>query len=100
MILGKFFHIDFGFILGKDPKVYPPPLKLCSEMVEGNKTKQSKYYFFKPKFHKSGMGGKNSEGYMLFQKKCIAAYLYLRKYAKLILNLFHLMLDSGIKVRI
>lgn len=47
-----------------------------------------------------GMGGKNSEGYMLFQKKCIAAYLYLRKYAKLILNLFHLMLDSGIKVRI
>ena len=44
------------------------------------------------------MGGKNSEGYMLFQKKCVAAYLYLRKYAKLILNLFHLMLDSGIKV--
>lgn len=81
MILGKFLHIDFGFILGRDPKVYPPPVKLCIEMVEG-------------------MGGKNSEGYKTFQKKCIECYLYLRKYAKLILNLFHLMLDSGIKVRI
>ena len=40
-ILGKFFHIDFGFILGKDPKVYPPPLKLCSEMVEGKKNKNN-----------------------------------------------------------
>ena len=28
-------HIDFGFILGKDPKPYPPPIKLCKEMVEG-----------------------------------------------------------------
>lgn len=44
------------------------------------------------------MGGKNSEGYKIFQKKCVEAYLYLRKYAKLILNLFYLMLDSGIKV--
>lgn len=31
---GKMFHIDFGFILGKDPKPYPPPFKLCPEMVE------------------------------------------------------------------
>lgn len=32
---GKFWHLDFGFILGKDPKPYPPPFKLCSEMIEG-----------------------------------------------------------------
>ena len=32
---GKMFHIDFGFILGEDPKPYPPPFKLCKEMVEG-----------------------------------------------------------------
>ena len=42
-----------------------------------------------------GMG--NLENFKLFKRKCIDAYLYLRKYAKLILNLFQLMIDSGIK---
>ncbi|KAL4462880.1 hypothetical protein ABPG72_019023 [Tetrahymena utriculariae] len=77
-ITGKFFHIDFGFILGQDPKPYPPPLKLCRQMIEG-------------------MGGKDSKVYAEFRKKCVHAYIYLRKYAKLIVNLFHLMIDSGIK---
>lgn len=31
---GRLFHIDFGFILGRDPKPFPPPMKLCKEMVE------------------------------------------------------------------
>jgi phosphatidylinositol 3-kinase len=75
---GKFLHIDFGFILGKDPKPYPPPLKLCKEMVDG-------------------LGGKTNDNYNKFRRKCVEAYIYLRKYAKLIVNLFHLMLDSGIK---
>ncbi|EGR27588.1 phosphatidylinositol 3-kinase, putative [Ichthyophthirius multifiliis] len=75
---GKFFHIDFGFILGQDPKPYAPPLKLCKQMVEG-------------------MGGVQSKVYQDFKKKCVNAYIYLRKYAKLIVNLFYLMIDSGIK---
>lgn len=48
--LGQFFHIDFGFILGKDPKVLPPPLKLCSEMVEGTLFLLI-YYDFYSKFY-------------------------------------------------
>ncbi|CAI9756282.1 unnamed protein product [Fraxinus pennsylvanica] len=28
------FHVDFGFILGRDPKPFPPTMKLCKEMVE------------------------------------------------------------------
>uniref|UniRef100_A0A0D6QW47 phosphatidylinositol 3-kinase n=2 Tax=Araucaria cunninghamii TaxID=56994 RepID=A0A0D6QW47_ARACU len=31
---GRLFHVDFGFILGHDPKPFPPPMKLCKEMVE------------------------------------------------------------------
>lgn len=75
---GNFFHIDFGFILGKDPKPYPPPLKLCKEMVEG-------------------MGGRNSKDYDSFRLKARDAYNYLRKYGTLIITMFQIMIDSGIK---
>ncbi|GAV07977.1 hypothetical protein RvY_17746-2 [Ramazzottius varieornatus] len=31
---GNLFHIDFGYILGRDPKPMPPAMKLNKEMVE------------------------------------------------------------------
>ena len=34
---GRLFHIDFGFIMGRDPKLFPPPMKLCREMVEARR---------------------------------------------------------------
>ncbi|KAL9641989.1 hypothetical protein ABK040_004045 [Willaertia magna] len=74
---GKLFHIDFGFILGRDPKPFPPPMKLCKEMVEG-------------------MGGSKSERYKTFIKLCCTAYNILRENANLILNLFLLMIDANI----
>merc|ERR1711953_1363382 len=67
-----------GFILGKDPKPFPPPMRLCKEMVEG-------------------MGGNNSKGYESFKSKCCQAFKILRRHAKLIINLLYLMADSGIK---
>lgn len=57
---GKLFHIDFGYILGRDPKPLPPPMKLSKEMVEG-------------------MGGVNSEHYQEFRKQCYTAFLHLRR---------------------
>lgn len=75
---GRLFHIDFGFILGKDPKPFPPPMRICKEMVEG-------------------MGGNSSPGYQSFKSKCCQAYKILRRHAKLIINLLYLMTDSGIK---
>merc|ERR1712144_72313 len=75
---GKLFHIDFGFILGKDPKPFQTPMRICKEMVEG-------------------MGGNNSLGYQSFRSKCCQAYKILRRHAKLIINLLYLMTDSGIK---
>ncbi len=31
--LGHLIHIDFGYILGRDPKIFPPPMRLSKEMV-------------------------------------------------------------------
>ncbi|GAD97644.1 phosphoinositide 3-kinase, putative [Paecilomyces variotii No. 5] len=74
---GHFFHADFGFILGRDPKPFAPMMKLCKEMVEG-------------------MGGTTSPNYMQFKQYCFTAYTTLRKSANLILNLFSLMVDANI----
>lgn len=74
---GKLFHIDFGYILGRDPKPLPPPMKLSKEMVEA-------------------MGGVNSEHYHQFRKLCYTAFLHLRRHSNLILNLFTLMMDANV----
>ena len=78
---GHLFHIDFGFILGKDPRPKPPPMKLCKEMV-------------------GAMGGENSQGYNTFKTKCVEVFLQLRKNCKLIVNLFYLMIHSSLSVKI
>ena len=74
---GHFFHIDFGFILGRDPKPFAPLMKLCKEMVEG-------------------MGGTNSKEYLQFKQYCFTAYTTLRKSSSLVLNLFSLMVDANV----
>ena len=74
---GKIFHIDFGYILGKDPIKYYP-FKFDKDMVEC-------------------MGGKNSDKYKKFIQKCKNAYSILRENARTIVNMFYLMIDSGIK---
>eukprot|EP00731_Ephydatia_muelleri_P030776 Em0022g290a len=75
---GHLIHIDFGYILGRDPKPFAPPMKLSREMVEA-------------------MGAStNSSDYIKFKEYCYNAFLILRRSASLILSLFSLMLDAGI----
>ncbi|KAJ3180966.1 Phosphatidylinositol (PI) 3-kinase [Geranomyces variabilis] len=74
---GNLFHIDFGFILGRDPKPFPPPMKLSREMVET-------------------MGGASSQSYQKFKSYCVVAFNSLRKNANLILNLFSLMINANV----
>ncbi|PAA56400.1 hypothetical protein BOX15_Mlig034317g1, partial [Macrostomum lignano] len=74
---GRLFHIDFGFILGRDPKVMPPPMKLTDGMV-------------------AAMGGQDSQEFIAFLKHCDTAYKSLRRHASVIVNLFSLMLDSSV----
>lgn len=74
---GHFFHVDFGYILGHDPKLYPPAVKVCKEMVDG-------------------MGGVQSQHYARFTNFCFTAFSILRQSANLILNLVTLMVDANI----
>lgn len=76
-LIGHFFHIDFGYILGRDPKPMPPPIKLSQVMVDA-------------------MGGSDSTNYATFKQYCFTAYTTLRKSSNLILNLFALMTDANI----
>jgi len=75
---GHFFHIDFGFIFGRDPKPLPPAFRLTKEMVDG-------------------MGGADSREYRQFCSLACQAFNVLRKSAGLVLNLLHLMSDAGIE---
>eukprot|EP00980_Cylindrotheca_fusiformis_P031330 scaffold26184_cov132-Cylindrotheca_fusiformis.AAC.4 len=75
---GHFFHIDFGFMFGRDPKPLPPAFRLTREMVEG-------------------MGGLESTDYRQFCSLACQAFNALRKNAGLVLNLLYLMSDAGIE---
>jgi phosphatidylinositol 3-kinase len=69
--------VDFGYILGRDPKPFPPQVKVCKEMVDG-------------------MGGAQSPHYARFKNFCFTAFTILRKSTNLILNLVTLMVDANI----
>ncbi|KAK4981751.1 Phosphatidylinositol (PI) 3-kinase [Elasticomyces elasticus] len=77
---GHFFHIDFGFILGRDPKPRAPAMRLSREMVDGM----------------GGTTGPHSQ-FKSFKQYCFTAFTTLRKSSNLILNLFALMQDANIK---
>lgn len=74
---GHFFHADFGYFLGQDPKPFPPLMKLPPQIIEA-------------------FGGADSANYNKFRNYCFVAYSILRKNSNLILNLFELMRDSSI----
>ncbi|KAF2144312.1 uncharacterized protein K452DRAFT_267601 [Aplosporella prunicola CBS 121167] len=74
---GHFFHADFGYILGRDPKPFAPLMKLDNLMI-------------------AGMGGPTSPNYTAFKNYCFTAYTTLRKSSSLILNLFSLMREANV----
>lgn len=74
---GHFFHADFGYILGQDPKPFPPLMKLPIQIIEG-------------------MGGYTDVNYKKFCQYCFITYITLRKNASLILNLVQLMINTSI----
>lgn len=63
---GRLLHIDFGFLFGRDPKPFAPPMKLCKEMI-------------------AVIGGEGSAAFQRFQTYCCRAYNILRQQAPLLL---------------
>ncbi len=69
---GKLFHIDFSFVLGKDPKkLLAPLIRIIPEMVDA-------------------IGGQG-ENYELFKQECYKCYDILRNYPNLIFNMLFLL---------
>ncbi len=69
---GLLFHIDYGFILGDDPKkLLSPEIRITPEMVDA-------------------MGGFDSQYYELFQEICKKTYNCIRRHS----NLFEIMLST------
>ena len=58
---GEIFHIDFGFILGADPKPLAPEIRITDEMVDA-------------------MGGYESKHYAQFKELCARSFLCLRRH--------------------
>lgn len=79
---GRFFHADFGFILGRDPKPFAPALKLVKEMVDVMTS--------------SSPSHNQMLWYNEFRGHCFNAFSALRRKSSLVLNLFSLMVDANI----
>lgn len=73
---GKFFHCDFSFILGSDPKTYLP-MRITEDMVYG-------------------MGGRESDNYARFLSLTSACFLALRRpeNVRILLSMIRLMAPS------
>jgi phosphatidylinositol 3-kinase len=81
--LGNFFHIDFGFIIGQDPKPYPPKMKLSTEIIDGMVC-----------FINNNKGGEKSQGFVEFNNLCCKCFSILRKYSNFIILLLNMMTKS------
>lgn len=73
---GILFHIDYGFILGLDPKPMAPYMRITDEMVDA-------------------IGGINSSHYMEFKEICSIAYNCLRRHCSLFMNYLLLLPESS-----
>lgn len=74
---GEMFHIDFGYMFGRDPKPIKQDFSVTRELIEG-------------------MGGRKSNGYFKFRNYCWKVFKLFRENYFLIINMISLMADANI----
>jgi phosphatidylinositol 3-kinase len=74
---GYLFHIDYGYILGHDPKPLTPAMRITQDIVDV-------------------MGGENSKDFQIFRNYCTSIYNCLRKYTAIFMSMLLLITEDGI----
>jgi len=69
---GRLFHIDFGYVLGKDPVFWNPSIRITPEIIEA-------------------IGGFQSEKYIEFKNLCSKIFNVMRRNINLFINLLMLL---------
>jgi hypothetical protein len=69
---GYLFHIDYGFLLGQDPKILTPSMRITSDIVDA-------------------LGGEHSIGYEEFKLLCIRIYRCLRCYSTMFYSMLSIL---------
>ena len=69
---GSLFHIDYSFILGSDPKMLEPHMRITEDMIDA-------------------LGGAESADYKYFKELCFKAYNCLRKHYNIFTQLLLLL---------
>ena len=72
---GILFHIDFGFILGKEPTFKSHGIRLTDDML-------------------NTIGGVKSDNYLLFKNKCSEIFNFCRKYVGIVYLYLTLLIDE------
>jgi phosphatidylinositol 3-kinase len=76
---GYLFHIDYGYILGHDPKPLTPAMRITQDIVDV-------------------MGGESGKDFQTFRHYCTAIYNCLRKYTAIFMSMLLLMTEDGLNL--
>lgn len=74
---GRLFHIDYGYILGRDPKPMAPAIRVTQDIVDA-------------------MGGLSSSDFLRFRGYCSQIYNCVRKYTHIIYQMLSLLTEHGL----
>jgi hypothetical protein len=72
---GRIFHIDFGYILGKDPKIISSPIRITSDMIDA-------------------LGGTSSVHYKQFLDYCGIIFNCIRRHINIFYNILMILEDE------